>query len=213
MDNVFSLVQKALVAMTWLEVLAVLTSVAYLVLAARENIWCWFFAMVSVVCYTIMLFDANLYAETALQGYYGFMAVYGFYQWRNSSSEETALDQPKEENAPILTMSLKLHWIVLISILVGTALTGYLLSAYTDASIPYLDAFTSVGALFTTWLVTKKYIENWLYWIVVDGAGVYLYFTKEFYLTALLFVAYVIIVIFGFFNWKQKLNSPVNTAE
>jgi nicotinamide mononucleotide transporter len=205
MDNFSSLVLKAVEAMNWLEVLAVATSVAYLVLAAKESLWCWFFALVSVVCYTIILLDAQLYAETALQGYYGIMAVYGFYQWKNKSSEDVALDQ-SDESSPILLMSIKQHFWFIILILAGTALTGFLLSNYTNAAIPYLDAFTTVGALFTTWLVTKKYIDNWLYWIVVDGAGIYLYFNRELYLTALLFIAYVIIVIFGFFNWREKLN-------
>lgn len=206
MNNISSLILKAAEAMSWLEVLAVATSVAYLVLAAKESLWCWFFALVSVICYTVILFDANLYAETALQGYYGFMAVYGFYQWRNPSSTDLALDQSEAET-PILIMTMKQHFWFIVLILAGTAFIGFLLSNYTHAAIPYLDAFTTVGALFTTWLVTKKYIENWLYWIVVDGAGIYLYFTKEFYLTSLLFVAYVIIVIVGFFNWKKKLKT------
>lgn len=199
MTNIQQQLELAIEAMSWIEVVAVATSIAYLLFAARESLWCWFFALVSVVCYTIILLRANLYAETALQAYYGFMAVYGFLQWKKGPSTT-----PQNERL-IQTMAAPLHFWLMGSVAVGTVLVGYLLHTYTDAAIPFLDAFTTVGALVTTWMVTKKYIENWLYWIAVDGAGIYLYWNRELYLTSLLFVAYVIIVIIGYLKWKEQL--------
>ena len=80
--------------------------------------------------------------------------------------------------------------------------SGYLLDKNTQAEWVYLDSFTTWGAVITTYMVTRKVLENWIYWIVIDGASVYLYIDRELYLTALLFVLYVVLVVIGFFQWN-----------
>lgn len=184
-------------AMDPMEAVAVVCSILYLVLAGRENNWCWFFAAVSVILYTILLVEANLWAETALQGYYLFMAGYGFYQWKFRKGKTT------REELPISVLNTKQHLLLIGLIVVGTAGVGAALHAFTPASMPFVDSFTTVGALVTTWMVTRKYLENWLYWIIVDGVGVYLYASRGLYLTSVLFAAYVIMVIIGYFHWRN----------
>lgn len=202
MDNWLANVQDALAAMTAIELIAVVAGVVYLVLAGKESLWCWLFAAVSTLLYIYILWDVKLYAEMALQFYYLFMAGYGFYQWKFSHSQN-------ENQMPISVLSIKQHGLLILSTLIPSAVLGYILASQTDAQLPYVDSFTTVGALVTTWMVTKKYLENWLYWIVVDGVAVYQYFNKELYLTALLFVAYVIMVIIGYFAWRKDYHQQL----
>jgi nicotinamide mononucleotide transporter len=195
MNEILVAVTEAWKAQSVLEIVAVFSSATYLILAAREVIWCWLFGAISTICYIIILWEVNLLAEMGLQFYYLFMAGYGYVQWRKRSGEEV--------EPPIVVHSLKKHVLYSGVIIGGTAVVGWSLNQFTDASMPYIDAFTTVGALFTTWMVTKKMLENWLYWIIVDGVGVYMYWQKEMYLTSLLFMFFVITVIVGFFKWRK----------
>ena len=179
------------------EATAVITSVIYLLLAVKEDIRCWYFSLISIVLYFYVFAKSGLYAETALQFYYLGTTVYGYYTWKYKK-------QRKDGEKLIEKMSRKAHLISFLIILVGTAAAGTYLHTQTAAAYPYLDSFTTTGALVVTFLVTQKYLENWLYWIVVDGAGIYLFWKTELYLTALLFAAYTVMVVFGYFNWKRK---------
>ena len=82
--------------------------------------------------------------------------------------------------------------------------SGYLLSENTEAALPYVDAFTTWYAVVTTYMVTKKILENWVYWFVIDSVSVYLYYSRGLYLTALLFIAYLVIIVFGYLKWKKE---------
>ena len=93
----------------------------------------------------------------------------------------------------------------------ATLASGYLLAENTTAVWPYVDAFTTWGSVVTTFMVARKILENWLYWIVIDSVSIFLYIDRGLYLTALLFVAYVVIVIIGFFNWKRHAGYAVAT--
>lgn len=183
--------------MTLMEVAAVFFSIIYIYLAARENIWCWAAAVVSVILYIIICIRANLLAETGLQFFYLFMAVFGYFQWRGGKNYSSG-------SRPIAIWSWQIHLLAIGSGLLLVFILGYLLESYTKAAMPYFDSFTTIFSMITTWMVTKKILENWLYWIVVDGSSVFLYANRELYLTALLFMAYTIIVIFGFFRWRKE---------
>ncbi|MDE2810673.1 MAG: nicotinamide riboside transporter PnuC [Gemmatimonadota bacterium] len=187
---------QALELTSWWEVPAVVLAILYLVLAARENIWCWGAAFVSTAIYIYVFFDVNLFLESALQIYYLAMAVYGWYQWR----------QPTEQSAtlPISTWSLKKHVVVIAVTGAIVVTSGYLLSKNTEAALPYVDAFTTWYAVVTTYMVTKKILENWVYWFVIDSVSVYLYYSRGLYLTALLFIAYLVIIVFGYLKWKKE---------
>jgi len=89
--------------------------------------------------------------------------------------------------------------VVLISLI-----SGYLLNRHTEAAWPYLDSFTTWASVVTTYMVTKKVLENWLYWIVIDSLSIFLYLDRGLHLTALLFVGYTVIAIFGFYQWRQS---------
>ena len=186
----------ALEAMSVWEILAVVLGVFYLVLAMKERIECWYAAFVSTAIYSVLFWDVNLLMESALQIYYLLMAVFGWHQWRKKSDQQNDL--------LIHTWSLKNHLMVLLSLIVLVGLSGYFLAANTSAAWPYVDSFTTWGSVITTYMVARKVLENWLYWLVIDSVSIFLYFDRELYLTALLFALYVVLVIIGFYQWRRE---------
>ena len=184
-----------LLNMGWLEGFGVLFGILYIYFAAKESIWCWYASLVSVSIYLIICFQVQLYAEMGLNFYYLGTTIYGWWLWRNPDK--------KEKGLPISKMNLKEHGIFILLGTLFTIVLGYFLIKNTNAQLPYLDSFTTVFAILTTLLVTRKVLENWIYWIFIDTVAVYIYFQRELYLTSLLMAAYVIIAIAGYFNWRK----------
>lgn len=182
-----------------LESIAVILSIGYVVLAAKENIWAWVCAFFSVSIYIFLCLKAQLYAETFLQIFYLIMAIVGWYQWRLKKSE-------KKSGKKIIQLSIKKHLINILLSALAVLITGYFLSKYTQAALPYTDAFTTVFSLYATWMVAQKVLENWLYWIVIDLVSFFLYTSRELYLTGLLFITFTILAIYGYFSWKKSFN-------
>tara|TARA_B110000444_G_scaffold257224_1_gene295219 strand:- start:918 stop:1529 length:612 start_codon:yes stop_codon:yes gene_type:complete len=191
--------QVILTTISFWELTAVVLGIAYLLLAMRENILCWYAAFFSTLIFTFLFWDASLLMESALQIYYLGMAVYGWHQWQYGKQHD---DQGNTE-LNISRWNLREHLTAIGVTLVLTAVSGYLLSEYSTAQLPYIDSFTTWGAVITTYMVARKILENWLYWIVIDSLSVYLYIDRELYLTALLFTAYVFIVCFGYWQWLK----------
>ena len=175
------------------ESIAVFFSVLYVVLAARENIWCWGAACISVSIYIYICYTAKLYPETGLQVFYLIMAGVGYYMWNKDNKEEI------KEWSELKHLGI---------ILLGTILTffmGFYFSIYTDSVMPITDSFTTIFSLIATYMVVKKVLGNWLYWIVIDLVSVYLYFNRDLHLTSLLFIVYTIIAVFGYFSWVNRM--------
>ena len=178
-----------------IESTAVFFSVLYVILAIKENVWCWGAAAISVILYIYICYNAQLYPETGLQFFYLLMAIYGYYQWNKNDS-----------SLKIQQWTITKHLFILLLGALLTFLMGFYFSIYTNAAMPLVDSFTTVFSVFATYMVTKKVIENWLYWIVIDAVSVYLYFSRDLHLTSLLFLVYTIIAIFGYFSWIKRNN-------
>lgn len=177
-----------------LETLAVIFSVIYVILAAKENIWCWAAALISVGLYMYICYQAKLYAETGLQVFYFIMAIYGYFSW---SKNDGAL--------MISEWSTNKHFIIILSATLITFLLGFIFSIYTDAKMPIVDSFTTVFSVFATFMVVKKILSNWLYFIVIDVISIHLYCSRDLHLTSFLFLIYTLIAIFGFLKWNRIL--------
>ena len=180
-----------------LEAASVLFSVLYLVLAIRESLWCWPAAFLSSVLTLVVVFDARLYSEVALNVYYAAMAVYGWYQWQYGGRRRGA------EQLPIGVWPLKMHALAIGGSLALSVLVGWLMRRYTAAAFPYLDAFVTVSSVVTTYLVARKILENWLYWLVIDTLGVYVYWQRELYFFMALFALYLVLVVIGLVRWHR----------
>ena len=183
----------ALQGMSGWELAAVLLGIAYLLLAVRESIWCWYAAFGSTAIFLYLFWDVGLLMESGLQVYYLAMAVYGWWQWQHGSGDSGELE--------ITTWSPGRHVLAMGGVLLAALASGFLLDRYTEAVLPFVDSFTTWGSILTTWMVARKVLENWLYWLVIDSVCVYLYLDRELYLTALLFMVYLVIVVFGYRKW------------
>lgn len=203
MDSYLQTVLGAAQSMSLLEVTAVVFAMAYLLLAVRENVLCWLFAFLSTAIYTVLFWDVSLLMESALNVYYMAMAVFGWYQWTRGGSNGDDLPHA----LTIRSMSGRQQALVISAIVILSLVSGYLLSEYSTAAWPYVDSFTTWASVITTYLVTRKYLQNWLYWIVIDAVSVPLYIDRGLSLTALLFVAYIVIAIFGYFKWRQHFHN------
>ena len=178
-----------------IESTAVFFSVLYVILAIKENVWCWGAAAISVILYIYICYTAQLYPETGLQVFYLLMAFYGYYQWNKNDS-----------TLQIEQWTTAKHLLILLIGAILTFLMGFYFSIYTNAAMPLVDSFTTVFSVFATYMVTKKVLGNWLYWIVIDAVSVYLYFSRDLHLTSLLFIVYTVIAIFGYFSWLKRNN-------
>ena len=184
------------------ELVAVILAIAYLLLIMRENIWGWACALISTAIYTLLFWKVSLLMDSALNVYYMGMAIYGWYQWRGGLNDE----HPSQ----IVRWRYSYHLLALLGITGATLVSGYLLSKNTQAAWPYLDSFTTWASVLTTYMVAKKVLENWIYWIVINTVAATLYIDRGLYLTALLYAVYFIICIFGYLGWKKILKSYEN---
>ena len=244
-----SIVTAAQMMSLW-EVIAVICAIAYLLLAVKENVWCWLFALISTLIYTALFWNVSLLMDSALNIYYMAMAVFGWYQWTrggaitghaNSAGSNTGInssgtnvhtapsinpgsgngddkasvtsissnDDDVTDTRPqplaVRSMNRRQHgWLIAITAVL-TVISGYLLSEHSNAAWPYVDSFTTWASVLTTYLVTQKYLQNWLYWVVIDVVAIPLYIDRGLTLTALLFVFYVVIAVFGYLKWRQHL--------
>ena len=196
MIEVINTIAHQLLQNSLLELVAVIFAVAYLVLAVRENSLCWYAAGISTLIFLFIFWDVKLYMESGLQIYYLAMAFYGWYQWRGAN-RETA-------NLRVSKWRAKQHVIALALIATLTFISGSLLNSGTDANLPYLDSFTTWASVVTTFMVARKILENWFYWLVIDSVSIYLYLDRELYFTSLLFAIYIVIIFFGWFAWKRS---------
>lgn len=184
------------------ELAAVLLAMAYLLLAIRERLLCWYCAFISTAIYTAIFWDVSLLMDSALNVYYMAMAVFGWYQWKYVGRSQNGGNE-NGDGIAIASLSRAQHVIIIVSIACLSLISGYLLSEHSQAAWPYVDSFTTWGSVITTYLVARKYLENWLYWIVIDAVSIPLYLDRGLNLTALLFVAYTLIAVAGYFSWRN----------
>ncbi|MGB5624302.1 MAG: nicotinamide riboside transporter PnuC [Woeseiaceae bacterium] len=183
-------------AISTLEVIAVVFAIAYLLLAIRQNIWCWLCAGISTAIYIWLFIGARLYMESVLNGFYFVMAIYGWAVWTSGRSDG--------HERPVTLWPWKTHATAIAAIVIMSCLNGYLLGEYTNAVFPYIDSLTTWSAIWATFLVARKVLENWWYWLVIDSASVVIYWVRDLQLTSLLFVLYVIMIPFGIVSWTRS---------
>ena len=196
MTGLFDILVEQVQSWTALEAVAVVLAVLYLLLAIRQNIWCWLCAGISTAIYVYLFLNARLYMESALNVFYFGMAVYGWSVWSRGRTDEHELS--------VSVWRVTIHGYAIAAIVTASLISGFLLNRYTDAAFPYIDSLTTWGAIWATFLVARKVLENWWYWLVIDIASVFIYWSRDLQLTSLLFVIYVIMIPFGLISWTRS---------
>jgi nicotinamide mononucleotide transporter len=178
------------------QILAALLGAAYVVMAARRSRLCWLAGGLSSTLVCALSFLGELPMQGLLNGYYIGMAVYGYWNW-NRMSDRGEL--------PIRTLHLKWHLLAALVLVPFSWFTAELLARETQAAWPFLDSATAWFSLFATWLMARARIENWIYWIIIDGVLVYLYYMQGFMILALQFAAFTGLAVAGFIAWRRRL--------
>ncbi len=178
------------------ETIAVVLAVAYLVLAIRQNIWCWLCAGISTAIFAFLFFGVRLYMEAVLNVFYFAMAIYGWHTWYFGGDADHDL--------PVVVWPHKVHLQAVAVIFAVSAVSGFLLDTRTDAAFPYVDSLTSWGAVWATYLVARKVLENWWYWFVIDATMMYVFWAKDLELTSVLYVLYLILIPLGLVSWTRS---------
>lgn len=177
------------------EFAAVLFSLTYLYFATIEKPICFVFGLLGSLIYIWVFGKAGLVYEASINVYYVVMSVYGYVMWNKGETNEV--------HRPIIRLSaMQWAWVAIGGGLLVWPL-GYLAEVWLNASLSYMDAFTTVFALIATWMVVKKYLENWVVWIVVDGLSIGMFYYKELYFTTFLFLVYTVVAIFGYIKWNR----------
>lgn len=193
-----SRVEQAIAALATLpaiEWVAAALALGYLLLAIRQSPWCWAFAIASALLYLAVFTRAGLYMQAALQVFYMGMAVYGWRMWRGVAG-----------GAPVAISrwSWQRHLVALVVVALVAGVNGALVARQAGGDwVPFVDAAIAWGSVLTTWMVARKIIENWLYWIVLDAAMAALAATQGLAVTAALFVLYTALALRGYWQWRQ----------
>jgi nicotinamide mononucleotide transporter len=187
------------ISQNWIEITAVIFAILYLALAVKQNILCWVAGIISAVLYFFIMRKAGLYMEANLQIYYVVMGFYGWSQWSKSASNQKIF--------VVNTWSKSQHLVAISIILVLSLLSGLVLKSYTDAALPFFDALVTWGAVVATYMVAKQLLENWIYWLVIDSISIVLFIARDLWLTAFLFLVYIVIIYFGYQSWSKIRNN------
>ncbi len=199
MDLSLAGITSAFAQMSGWEILAVVFGIAYVLLAAKESLWTWLFAFLSTIIYTVLFWEGALVSSSLLNFYYMVMAVYGFILWRSGGEQGEELE--------ISRWSLKKNVTVIVSGVAIAIFIAFLSDTYTEAKFPYLDTFVMVFSVIATWMLAKKVLETWIYWMVIDSAAIVLYWKSGYLATIILFLLYVILAFYAYYSWWKTYHA------
>lgn len=184
------------------ELLGAILGILYIFFSIRQNILTWPTGLFTSVLYVIVFFNAKLYADMVLQGYYVVISIYGWYYWLKGKTK-TKKHLPVRIASPLLRLKLASATIVLYALIL------YLLINYTDSDVPYMDSMTTALSIVATWMLARKYIGHWLIWIFVDAVSAGLYIYKGLWPTVILFAVYTVLAYSGYTEWKKDLQPAI----
>jgi len=185
------------------ELIATITGILAVALQTQEKIWAWPIAILSVAISVYVFWDNHLYSDMGLHFIYIILNIYGWFIWSSRcGTTEVVATQKLTMRALVVCASLAI---------VGSFVLGYFMNNFTNADLAYIDAFTTSTSLVAQYLLAKKYLENWLFWIVVDIVAIPLYTFKELYFFAFLFLIYLLLSLCGYYSWRKEMTTIYRT--
>lgn len=187
-----------------LELASFILAAITVLLNIRQTHWAWLFSIISSAMYGVVFFGARLYGDMGLQLVFIGVSVWGWHLWLHGGAAHQRL------NVSRLSVS---GWQFLIAgWLVAFAVLALFLNSFTDTDVPNIDGFLTAGSLIGQVLLSRKKVENWLVWIVVDLLYVGLYLHKSLYLTAILYALFILMAIIGMRAWSKAAARPESGA-
>ena len=186
---------------SWLELIALVLSLAMVALNMRVNPLGWPLAIVSSLLYFLVFWDSRLYGEASLQIFFAIVALWGWWQWLRGTMDD---------GGRLRVRSLPRHaaFACLAALALAWPALALFLRHYTDSDVPWFDAFPTAGSLVGQWLLGRKYIENWLVWLGVNLVSVGLFAFKGLWLTVLLYALFVLLSVIGWRAWRRLAVQP-----
>ncbi len=196
-----------------LEYFGVLTGLLYLFLEIKQHRAMWVVGFLTSLVYVFVFFFSKIYADMGLNIYYVAISVYGFLQWsKNRACEKSEMPSVPQDSIIYRRLTPRLFIGVSAAITVLFFLIYIILNDFTDSPIPMGDAFTTAVGIIATWMVARRIMEHWLFWIVANGVSVYLYFGRELYPTMFLYICYTVLAAIGLYTWKKKGTRSVDNS-
>ena len=197
MQQIISQFLRDLHQTSWLEFVAVLTGIASVVYSRKENILVYPVGMINTGIFIYLYIRHGLYADASVNFYYTVMSIVGWVMWSKKTDGKKALN---------ITASTKKDWIrSLLFFTVFWVILYELLSQFTDSTVPIADSFTSAAAFTGMWLMNKKKLENWTWWIITDLASVPLNFYKHLVFASFQYLVFLVLAIMGYITWRKKI--------
>ena len=187
--------------MSPIEIVAAILLVINVVLAVRENVWCWPVGIVGVILYGIVFYQNRWFANMGLQVVYTALSIQGWYQWLRGGEQKTAL---RVRHIP--------RTVLLSSLVAGFLLWGalaWLLMQTKEATFPLVDSWLTAFSLVAQYLMVRKYVENWLFWIAVDIIYIPAFLIQKLPVSSALYVLFLILATTGYFQWRKSAREPV----
>ena len=181
----------------WLDILTTILGLIYIWLEYRAHIALWVIGVIMPALDIVLYWQHGLYGDAGMACYYTFAALYGFYVWKFVKTRK------KKEPLPIIFMPRRQYLPTIVFFFVAWAAVYYVLITWTDSTVPLLDSFTNALSFVGLWALARKYVEQWVFWIVVDGVCTFLYIKKGIPFKAMLYGLYVVIAIAGYLKWRS----------
>jgi nicotinamide mononucleotide transporter len=181
---------------TWLELVAFVLAVLMVVFNMRVNPLGWPLAIVSSALYFLLFWNSKLYGDASLQVFFIVVAFWGWWQWLRGTGEDGTALRVRE-------LGPRQRWQLLAVLAFAWPATGLFLKTHTDTDVPWWDAFPTATSVLGQWLLGRKYVENWLAWIVVNVVSVALFAYKGLWLTVILYGIFIVMSLFGWRAWRR----------
>ena len=191
------------ISVNYIELIGAVLGCVYVVLAAKENVWCWFFGIINVLIYIVIFFQSQLFGEMMLQIFYLLMSFYGLYEWLRKS------DNSKKKTIKISKIKFNTLIISIVATIVVGFGFGYVLT-YTSTNVPYFDGIATSLGITGTWMTARKYIENWIWWVFANIYCIGIYYYKGLYPTIGFYFVITILAILGYFQWRKAMIQQVD---
>lgn len=182
----------------WMDVLGTTLGILYIYLELKENAWMWVVGSVMPVIYFFVLWDKGVYGDCATEVYAFLAGLYGLYVWLRGSRRQG-------DKLPITRTPPRMRRVLVGVTLVLWGVLAFILK-HTDSTVAYIDALSTAFYLVALWMLARKYLEQWLMWLVCDALSTGLYIYKGIYGRALLYGLYTLLALYGYQQWKKKMS-------
>ncbi len=188
-------------SLDYLDILTTILGLLYIWLEYRAHAALWVIGIVMPALDVVLYYQHGLYGDAGMAVYYTLAACYGLFVWKFKKTKK--LRQP----LPIIYMPRRFYLPTVAFFFVAWAATYFILITWTNSTVPLLDSFTNALSFVGLWALARKFLEQWLFWIVVDVVCTALYINKGIPFKAALYGLYVIIAVFGYLKWKKMVKT------